>query len=1351
MGYISLHAHTDYSNLRLIDSINKVDTLIDYAHKIGLKGIAITDHDALSGHVKAQKHLAKRRKENPEDESWQKFKLLLGNEIYLCRNGMTENTFESGVDRYYHFLLVAKDEIGHKQLRQLSSKAWKQGWFRFMRRVPTYYEDIDNIIGKNPGHVVASTACIGGYLGQKILEYGANSKETARIKDDIAVFLEWANDTFGKENFFLELQPSYTEEQIYVNNEILKIAKFMNMKIIITTDAHYLSEENRPIHKAYLNSKDGDREVDGFYASTYLMQSNEIHQYMDEHIGAEVVTECLEETNRIGDMCEEYDLRKPITLPYIVKRKYDENVLKKYKVHEKVPMIKQFIESPHESDKHMIIRLLEARDAGKIFKDDGAIDDRYHRLNEELNSLWLTSEKNGIRWSRYFLQMADYIDIFWHDGDTLVGTGRGSAVGFYINYLLGITQVDPTREKVQTHHWRFLNPERASVLDIDTDIQGNRRERVIQALRHHYGEDRVVKVMTVGTEKSKSALQTACRGLGIDPDVAQYLSSMIPSERGMLQTLGETFYGDAEKGIAPNSQFVREMTANYPEVWEIAQGIEGLISRVGQHAGGIIIVDEDFTEASAVMTTTKGDVVSQFELHDEEELGHIKIDCLAVEALDKIRVCLDLLVSQNFIEEEPTLRDTYEKVIGVYNLERDNKDMWEMVWNNEVISLFQMDQNSGIQAISLTKPESIEDLATINSVMRLMATERGAEQPLSMYARYKNDITHWHREMDAYKLTKRQQDILHGFLDYEYGVCATQEDLMSIIQHPEVGGMSLTFADRCRKAIAKKIGGEFEQCQVEFFTNAKEKQIPENFAHYVWNVLFKIQRGYSFCAAHTLAYSMIGLQQLNLAYRFPVLFWNTANLIVDSGAADEGIGEEWEDEDEYGRLDPATIVGSRDKTVKDNLEKDSDSETDEEDEDTDTFDGTTANKKTTNKTVNYGKISSAIGKMISRGIAIELPNINKSTYTFLPDVETNSITYGIKGITRIGDNLVREIMIQRPYTSLEDFLGKVKLNKLQIINLIKSGVFDSLEKKSRTEIMENYLFSVADVKTRLTLQNMPMLIREELIPENMAFYGRLFSYNKFLKTQKRGSWYVLKGDAFDFFSDYFDVDDTRIDGEDFVIGQKEWDKIYKKEMEPMRDYLKDDDNGMIKRVNRKAIDVLIEKYAQGSISTWEMESLGFYFGEHELKEMDKDYYGVKNYFDLPEDPVPARIIPTKTGNDIVLFDLCRIAGTVINKEKTKHLVTILTEDGVVNVKVWAAQFTKYDKQISEKQADGKKKIMERSWFSRGNKILVTGVRRGDIFLPKVYKNSQYREPFLLIDEVKDDGKLGLKYSRYGES
>lgn len=169
-----------------------------------------------------------------------------------------------------------------------------------------------------------------------------------------------------------------------------------------------------------------------------------------------------------------------------------------------------------------------------------------------------------------------------------------------------------------------MNPERVSVLDIDTDIEGGKRSQVLEALRQYYGEDRVANVVTFGTEGSKSAIQTSARGLGINNDIAVYLSSLIPSDRGATRTLKEVYYGDEEKGFKPIDQFVYEMDNNYPELWEIAQEIEGLISRVGEHAGGVIFVDEEFTKSCALMKAPNGDVMTQFDLHDAEETSQLE-------------------------------------------------------------------------------------------------------------------------------------------------------------------------------------------------------------------------------------------------------------------------------------------------------------------------------------------------------------------------------------------------------------------------------------------------------------------------------------------------------------------------------------------------------------------------------------------------------------------------------------------------------------------------------------------------------------------------------------------------------
>lgn len=316
-----------------------------------------------------------------------------------------------------------------------------------------------------------------------------------------------------------------------------------------------------------------------------------------------------------------------------------------------------------------------------------------------------------------------------------------------------------------------MNPDRVSVLDVDVDIEGTRRKQILTHLRKVYGEDRVSNVATFGTEKSKSAIQTAARGLDISIEVAQYLSSMIKTERGITQTLSQTFYGDKEADINPNKQFVYEMTVNYPELWKVAQKIEGLINKVGIHAGGVIFVDEDFTESTALMRAPDGTIITQFELHDSEECSLIKYDLLSIEALDKMHICLDLLAEQHYIEPESSLKETYEKILGIYNIEREDPKMWEMVWNHEINSLFQMEQQSGIQGIALTHPKSVDDLAVLNSVIRLMATEKGAEQPLNKFARYKANINLWYKEMTENGLTPEEQKILEPVVKISYGIC----------------------------------------------------------------------------------------------------------------------------------------------------------------------------------------------------------------------------------------------------------------------------------------------------------------------------------------------------------------------------------------------------------------------------------------------------------------------------------------------------------------------------------------------------------------------------------------------------
>lgn len=708
---------------------------------------------------------------------------------------------------------------------------------RGMRRVPTYYQDIIDVIEKNPGHVIGMTACLGGFLPHLILDWAPTNDESKW--DYIIRWCRRMKEIFGKENFYLEMQPSPNPEQKLVNCTLLRLAKELDIKYTITLDAHYLKKEDRVIHKAYLNSQNGDREVDGFYATTYLMGHEEIRSYMSE-LSIEQIQEAYNSIIEIQNKCENYSLKKPLKIPQLPWKNFND-IMDADNWCKKIPEFELFLSSKYIGDKELVKAIIQKINSDTRLQNQAT----YDAINTCLEMTRISSDVNKAHWSAYYLNLQKIIEACWEAG-TLVGPGRGSGVGFILLYLLDITQINPLWERTQTFPWRFLNPARVSVLDVDIDIEGGRRAQVLNHFREVYGSDRVANVLTLGTEKSKSAILTAARGLGIDVDVASYLASMIKSERGIMQTLDQTFYGDEENGILPNKKFVEEMTQNYPELWKVAHKIEGLICRTGIHAGGVIFVDEPFENSTALMRAPDGTIITQYDLHDAEKVSLIKYDVLSVEALDKIHTCLDLLIKQNYIQPEATLKDTYEKIIGIYNLERENQKMWKMVWEHKINALFQMEQQSGIQGIALAKPTSVDDLATLNSVIRLMAPEKGAEQPLHKFARFKHNIQDWYDEMDNYGLTKKEQKILEPVLLTSNGICESQEGFMQLVQIPECGGFDLTFADKLRKSIAKKNPAEYEKLTKQYFENMREKNLSEHLCNYVWNVLVATSRGYGF-------------------------------------------------------------------------------------------------------------------------------------------------------------------------------------------------------------------------------------------------------------------------------------------------------------------------------------------------------------------------------------------------------------------------------------------------------------------------------------------------------------------------
>lgn len=402
---------------------------------------------------------------------------------------------------------------------------------------------------------------------------------------------------------------------------------------------------------------------------------------------------------------------------------------------------------------------------------------------------------------------------------------------------------------------------------------------------------------------------------------------------------------------------------------------------------------------------------------------------------------------------------------------------------------------------------------------------------------------------------------------------------------------------------------------------------------------------------------------------------------------------------------------------------------------------------------NYEKIAKAIGTMKSKNIKVSLININTSDYSFKPDAKNNRILYGLKALSGINEDVIALIKEHRPYAGIKDFMAKVGLPKLAMINLIKAGAFDEVDESfnhDRTKIMAYYLFKVSDPKSKLTLQNFNGLMTNNLIPSDLDFEKRVYNFNKYLKANKKSDYYMLDDKALTFFSDFYSeyLDSIEIVNGIGYILQKTWDKIYQTTMDKVRNWLKGNQKEILNNYNFLLFKELWNKYATGNISKWEMDSLCFYYNDHELKNVNQYRYGFSDFNKLPVEPEVEKYF--KKGNaNIPIFKLTKIIGTVLAKNDTKNSIILLTTTGVVNVKFTRDYYAMFKKQISQIQADGTKKVVEKSWFKRGNKLMITGFRRDDTFVAKTYTSTESHQLYI-IDEIVNDS-IKIRHERYTSS
>lgn len=825
--YFNCHSHTMYSNIRLLDCINRPTALIDKAIELGLSGIAITDHECLSAHMEVNQYAKKIKDKYPD------FVIALGNEIYLT------DTRDRG-QKYYHFILIAKDAIGHKALREMSTQAWRNSYVdRKMERVPLLKSELADIMSRYKGHVIATTACIGGELGSEII----TTEEAEAVRDydtaqlhlgKIHNLVTFCKSIFG-EDFYLEIAPSTKADQITVNRRIKRIGEALGVKLVVGTDAHYLTKAERQVHKAYLNSKNGEREVDDFYEFSRLMNSEEVFELLNlAYNNNDFINEILDNTLEMQDKVTSYSLENKQMIPKVEVINYPaSNVRWRFSNHS---LLNELLTSDNIQERYWVNECLKSLEEKGLLLNDEYLT----RLETEADVIKDIGEKLDDCLFAYFNTFKHYIDLFWECG-SIVGPGRGSSTGFLSNYLLGITQLDPIRWNLP--YWRFLNKERAELPDIDIDLAPSKRPAIFRAIRKERGELGLVQVATFGTEGTKSAILTACRGYrsddypeGIDVDIAQYMSSLIPQERGFLWSIQEVVYGNEEKGRKPVTAFIREVN-QYPGLLDIIVSIEGLVNKRGIHASGAILYGDDPFQTASFMKAPNGELITCYDLHKAEAAGDTKYDFLVTEISDKIIQCFELLQNDGEIETDLTLREIYNKYIHPEAIDTTEQGIWDHLAAGDVMDIFQFSTGVGLAIAKKLKCQNPMEMTAANAMMRLMS-EKGKESQQDRYVRIQQQgLGVFDKEMRDAGFNDEQRAIMHKYSDQYWGCCAIQEQMMELLMN--VANFTLGEANNARKIVGKKQMSKIPELREQVYGRFDDKRV----ADYFWENAIAPQLG----------------------------------------------------------------------------------------------------------------------------------------------------------------------------------------------------------------------------------------------------------------------------------------------------------------------------------------------------------------------------------------------------------------------------------------------------------------------------------------------------------------------------
>lgn len=797
--FTHLHLHTEYS---MLDGANKLKELALTLKEQGATSVAMTDHGNMFGAIDFYQTMRSHG-----------LKPIIGLEAYL--HNMDDLSDKSSRQRF-HLCLYAKNEIGYKNLMYLSSQSYIHGLY--------YYPRINKkLLEKHSEGLICSSACLQGEVNwhlniynERNVRFGAKGYEAAK---EAAL---WYKRVFG-DDFYFEIMRHGINDQRAIDDDIIRLSKELDIKIIATNDTHYTFKERAEAHEVFmcigmgkrLNDPDRMRHsVKEFYVKT----SEQMSELFAD------IPEAISNTQDLANKCNlELKLGDPTPPNFKFTREYAKEF--------DITLPQEKVEFSFENDdlvfEHLCRNGLEER---LKFVDEGKHDEYKARLETEIKII------KEMKFSGYMLIVHDFIKVA-KDKNIPVGPGRGSAAGSLVAYALKITDIDPLPYNLLFE--RFLNPERVSMPDIDVDFCRDRRDEVIDYVIDKYGSDKVAQVSTFNKLLAKGVIRDVARVLDISlQDVDEFIK-LVPEE--LKITLDEAYEKEPK---------IKEFIEKHPkgkELWEYAKALEGLNRNAGMHAAGLVISNESLWHKTPLFRQSKNDerhLITQYSKDHLEDVDLIKFDFLGLKTLTLIHNAIKLI------------KERYDKDIVWESIDVNDSKVYKTIQSGNTLGIFQI-ESDGMQSLNARlKPENFEDLIAVLALYRPGPMESGM---LDDFIDRKHGL----------KKIIYPFDVLKEVLEPTYGVIVYQEQVMQIVQI--IGGFSLGGADVVRRAMGKKDPEKMAKLKDEFANGAEKQGYNRAKAEDLWELIVKFA-GYGFNKSHSAAYGLITFQTAYLKTYYPSEF-----------------------------------------------------------------------------------------------------------------------------------------------------------------------------------------------------------------------------------------------------------------------------------------------------------------------------------------------------------------------------------------------------------------------------------------------------------------------------------------------